>query len=225
MRKVLKTLAGMVLACAITFTAMPQTVEAAAKITTVEVGQTKKVQTKLYKGAKGSKAKVSINEKRCLGTAYGLNLYYVDMTVKNPKLTSADAVGVGRECKKKGLDNFNSFSWVLTNKAGQDVNGSLAAIAPSYSTIEKSSSVYKAKGTYTQGFIRYHQRIEYAKSVRYKMTIGVSVNATDVYFGIAGLKKGQPSWSKSYAYSNGQCTFNAAGFGGNKKNIVATRLQ
>ncbi len=224
MRKVLKTLAGVVLACAITFTAMPQTALAAG-ITTVNVGQTKKVQSKFYKGAKAHKAKVVFNDKQFVGTSSGYNVYYVDFTLQNTKFSTNEAIGIHKECRKKGLSSFQSYEMVLTDSQGNDIRGTKAAIASNLSSIQESGSEYKKKATYRNGYIRWHVSVHYAKSVNYKLYVVCPVTADDVCVGIAGLKKGQPSSSSVTNYTYGRCSFNEAGFGGSKKNIAAIRLQ
>ena len=224
MKKNFKTIVGLGLALAITFTAMPQTVQAGAKITRAQVGSTKKVQAKLYKGAPAHKAKVKFNSMVYMGTANGLNIYSVDFELKNTKLSQNEANGISRETRKKNLSSWNSYTCVLTDSNGSDISG-VAAIAPTYSTITNSSSNYTKKSNYRVGYRRYIDTIYYPKSIRYKLYVGVPVYETDVYVGIAGLSKGQPSSSKSLAYKSGNITFTGAGYGKGKKNIVAIRLQ
>ncbi|SEK46322.1 hypothetical protein SAMN04487770_101449 [Butyrivibrio sp. ob235] len=224
MRKVLKTLAGVVLACAITFTAMPQTAFAAG-ITTVNVGQTKKVQSKYYKGAKAHKAKVTCHDKRFMGSAQGYNVYYVDFTLQNTKFTTDECIGINKECSRKGLSSLSTYTWVLTDSQGNDINGTRAAVSAEYSSITKSSSEFTKKAVYRSGYYRYHCSVSTPKSRNFKLMVVCPAYSPDVCVGIAGLKKGQPSYSALNSYQYGYCTFNQAGFGGSKKNIAAIRLQ
>ena len=224
MKKILKQFLAMALALAIAFTFAPVEAQAASKITTVAVGKTKKVQAKFYKGANAHSSKVTFNNVTLVGSAGGYNVYQVDFTLKNTKLSQAEANGISKEIRKKGLANWSAYTYVITNNKGQDIS-SQVIIDPYNSSIVNSTSTYSKKANYTVGYIRYRDKVSYYKQVKFSLRIWVPESTSGVYVGIAGLKNGQPSYTKSYAYQYQGATFTSTGYGGKKANIVATKLQ
>ncbi len=224
MKKTLKTIVAMFLALAIALTCVPQTAEAAAKITTAGVGKTKNVQMKLYKGAGKHTAKVKFNEMSYVGTTNGFNVYHVTITVKNTKISQAEANGLSKEYRKKWFNNWYSTALVLTDSQGNDING-VKAVFDSYDYQVKDSGKYKKTSSYTKGYFRYHDTFRYPKTRTFSFYVDVPTYETDVYVGIAGLKNGQLTSTKEIQYKYGTINWKQAGFGGNKKNIVATKVQ
>ncbi|WP_026494774.1 hypothetical protein [Butyrivibrio sp. WCD3002] len=224
MKKALKTMVAMFLALALALTCVPQTAEAASKITVVSPGKSKNVQTKLYKGAGKHTAKVTFNEMSYVGQSRGLNVYHVAITVKNTKITQAEANGLSMEYRKKYFSNWYSTALVLTDSKGNDITGTKAAISQDYYQCIDSGT-YKKTSNYSRGYLRYRDTFNYPRTRKYSFYLVVPAYETDVYVGIAGLKNGQPTSSKSIQYRYGNITFKQAGFGGKKQNIVAVKVQ
>ncbi len=224
MKKALKTMVAMFLAFALALTCVPQTAEAASKITVVGVGKSKNVQTKLFKGAGKHTAKVKFNEMTLVASQDGYNVYHVGITVKNTKLSQAEANGLSREYRKKWFSNWYSTALVLTDAKGNDISGKKAAISSTqYQCIDSGN--YSKTSNYTKGYFRYKDTFNYPKTRTFSFYLVVPVYETDVYVGIAGLKTGQLTSAKVSLYNYGYINFKQAGFGGNKKNIVATKVQ